>query len=76
MSKQSEALRLAEVFDGFDIPLDRDAAKELRRLHKVNKKLLKALELALKQNEHDMIMTGEECRKAQAAITEAKEDEK
>ena len=43
MSKQPEALRLAGVFDAFDIPLDREAATELRRLHKVNKKLLKAL---------------------------------
>jgi len=32
-TKQPEALRLAEIFDGFDISLDRDAAKELRRLH-------------------------------------------
>lgn len=37
--------------------------------------LLEALKLALRQNEHDMVMTGDECRQCRAAITKA-EDEK
>ena len=36
MSKQPEALRLADIFDFYAIPLDIDAAKELRRLHKIS----------------------------------------
>jgi ABC-type lipopolysaccharide export system ATPase subunit len=37
--------------------------------------LLDALKLALRQNEHDMVMTGDERRQCRAAITKA-EDEK
>jgi len=33
--------------------------------------LLKALKVALRQNEHDMMMTGEECRQCWAAIAKA-----
>lgn len=33
--------------------------------------LLEALRLALHQNEHDMVMTAEECRQCRAAITKA-----
>lgn len=33
--------------------------------------LLKALKVALRQNEHDMLMTGEECRQCWAAIAKA-----
>lgn len=33
--------------------------------------LLEALKLALRQNEHDMVMTGEECRQCFAAIAKA-----
>lgn len=33
--------------------------------------LLEALQIAVKQNEHDMLMTGEELRKALAAIAKA-----
>jgi hypothetical protein len=35
--------------------------------------LLEALKLALRQNEHDMVMTGEECRQCRAAITKAED---
>jgi len=38
MNKQPEALRLADIFDFYAIPLDIDAAKELRRLHEELKK--------------------------------------
>ena len=30
--------------------------------------LLEALKMAVRQNEHDMVMTGEECRQCRAAI--------
>ena len=33
--------------------------------------LLEALKLAVRQNEHDMLMTGEECRQCRAAIAKA-----
>jgi hypothetical protein len=80
MSKQPEALRVADAIDPPQIaclPETRAcAATELRRLHEVNQELVEALKLALKQNECDMVMTGEECRKAQAAIAKAEGDEK
>ena len=34
-------------------------------------KLLKALEMAVRQNDHDMLMTGEELRQCRAAIAKA-----
>ena len=40
-------------------------------LRAVNAELLAALEVALLQNEHDMLMTGEELRKCSAAIARA-----
>jgi hypothetical protein len=48
-----------------------EAAAELRRLHAVNAELLEALKLAVRQNDHDMLMTGEELRVADAAIAKA-----
>jgi hypothetical protein len=48
-----------------------EAAAELRRLHDLNGELLEALKLAVRQNEHDMLMTGEELRNARAAIARA-----
>jgi hypothetical protein len=48
------------------------AAAELRRLEAVNAQLLEALELAVLQSEHDMLMTGEELRICRAAIKAAK----
>ncbi len=61
------------------------AAAELRRLHELNTdktqiiaalcgnitELLEALKLAVLQNEHDMLMTGEELRICRAAIAKA-----
>ena len=37
--------------------------------------LLEALKLAVRQNEHDMVMTGEECRQCRAAIKAVEEGE-
>ena len=42
----------------------------------VNQQLLEALKLAVKQNEHDMLMTGDELRKCSAAIAAAQEVKK
>ena len=39
----------------------------------VNQMLLEALKMALHQNEHDMVMTGAECRKCAAAIAQAEQ---
>lgn len=44
MSKQPEALQLADLFDVSDFALHRAAAAELRRLHEVNQELVKILE--------------------------------
>ena len=43
MSKQPEALRLAELLDGDKSAHHEESATELRRLHDVNIELLKAL---------------------------------
>ena len=48
-----------------------EAAAELRRLHALNAELLEALKLAVRQNDYDMLMTGEELRDAAAAIARA-----
>jgi hypothetical protein len=47
MTKQSEALRLADALEGKEYPPRRAAAAELRRLHAVNAMLLEALEAAV-----------------------------
>ena len=36
--------------------------------------LLKALKLAVKQNQHDMLLTGEELRQCEAAIAKARSE--
>jgi hypothetical protein len=74
---EPEALRLADAIDplirkGLDNLTCAAAAAELRRLHDLNGELLEALKLAVRQNEHDMLMTGEELRNARAAIARAK----
>jgi hypothetical protein len=81
MSTKPEALRLAKelvlVHQGHadEGPSTfTEAAAELRRLHSVNADLLEALKLAVRQNSHDMLMTGEELRKCEAAIAKAKEE--
>ena len=64
------ALGMADLLErqGFTI-----AAAELRRLHVQRDALLEALKLAVRQNEHDMLMTGEELRQCRAAIAKAEE---
>ena len=42
MSKQPEALRLAELLDGDKSAHHEESATELRRLHEVNQELLKS----------------------------------
>lgn len=49
---------LERVLDLFKVETQRDA-------------LLEALKIAVRQNEHDMLMTGEELRQAYAAIAKA-----
>ena len=44
MTRQPEALRLADALEEKDYPPRRAAAAELRRLHAVNAQLLEALE--------------------------------
>jgi regulator of replication initiation timing len=41
---------------------------ELTRLRAENERLREALQMAVRQNEHDMLMTGDECREARAAL--------
>ena len=71
--KQPEAMRLAEEIESLPSLLAGgrrhiDTAAELRRLHEANQVMLDALKLAVRQNSHDMLMTGEELRKCEAAI--------
>ena len=80
MSEQPKALRLADAIwpwhEGTVNNLSL-AAAELRRLHEVNQELLEAVKLAVGQNDHDMLMTGEELRVCRAAIAKAeRKDEK
>ena len=72
---QPEALRLADTLIHLlhDWKVAREAAAELRRLHEVNQELVEALKIALNQNQHDMVMTAEECRKAEDALAKAGE---
>ena len=72
MSEQPEALRLADRLQcNVSRGIHWDAAEELRRLHVLNGELLEALKLAVRQNEHDMLMTGGELRICDAAIARA-----
>lgn len=75
VSDLPEALRLADELGvphqcDFHIVCE-EAAAELRRLHAVNAELLKALKVAVRQNSHDMLMTGDELRQCGAAIAKA-----
>lgn len=84
MSDKSEALKLADVVDEFDVqsehmPLElySDISSELRRLHEVNKELLEALRglLALDEEHHQRGHCDDdvcaEVLKARAAIAKA-----
>lgn len=48
-----------------------EAAAEFQQLRAINAELLAALKLAVRQNEHDMLLTGEELRACCAAIAKA-----
>ena len=79
MSKQPEALRLAEVFPylegGERSQWIMDAAAELRRLHEVNQELLEALKTVMGDVNHGQHMTWEQrCKQARAAINKATGD--
>jgi len=71
--KLPEALRLADsVHLGYRVGWQRECAAELRRQHTEVERLRAALEYAVSQNEHDMLLTGDECRAARAALKETK----
>ena len=81
MTNKDEALRLADMPFALRAGMWHTQADHvLLNLHADNKQLqaqrnelLEALKLALRQNEHDMVMTGEECRQCRAAITKAED---
>jgi hypothetical protein len=67
-------LRRLHAIEGEWAQLSQDdgkAERQIARLHAVNQELLEALKLAVRQNDHDMLMTGEELRVAYAAIVRA-----
>ena len=77
MTKQPEALRLADWLESDDMPTEQascaDAAAELRRLHEVNQELLGALNDVLSMPEYDgttetSVKRREAKHKARAAI--------
>jgi hypothetical protein len=68
----SEALYAAPETGAFPEDIEA-AADELVRLHEANQVMLHALKLAVRQNSHDMIMTGEELRKCEAAIAKGEQ---
>jgi hypothetical protein len=68
--EQPLALRLADELDDDPMGYGQHAA-ELRRLHAENEALRGELKMAVRQNEHDMLMTGEELRACEAAIFKA-----
>jgi hypothetical protein len=70
-ANRPEALRLADWCKTWNTQQHDKAAAELRRLHALNGELLEALKLAVRQNDYDMLMTGEELRDAAAAIKKA-----
>ena len=56
---------------GWHEPLADRLYKEVQALDERNAELLDALRLAVRQNSHDMLMTGEELRQCNAAIANA-----
>lgn len=65
-----ERNRLNEAHD-WQYKMAGDRLRRIEKLEKVNHELSEALKLAVRQNEHDMLMTGEELRVAYAAICKA-----
>jgi len=70
MSKQPEALRLAELLDGDAPAHSEEAAAELRRQHEVNQELLAALKELVEADAPDYIKSSI-WKKALAAINRA-----
>ena len=67
---QSHEMKLS--VRGYETQID-DLRLAHAELHALNGELLEALKLAVRQNEHDMLMTGEELRICDAAIARAEE---
>jgi hypothetical protein len=64
MADQSDAMSLARVIGG-------SIYEEMQRLRDQRDELLAALKLAVRQNDHDMLMTQDELRICRAAIKKA-----
>jgi hypothetical protein len=75
MDKQIEALRMAAVLEAFQAQWDKEHTEELILLRQTNQALVEALELAVRQNSHDMLMTGDELRTCEAALAKARRTE-
>jgi hypothetical protein len=58
-------------FEGMDLECRYDREKANARLIAAAPDLLEALRLAVRQNSHDMLLTGEELRQCEAAIAKA-----
>jgi len=72
MSKQPEALRLAELLDGDKSAHHEESATELRRLHEVNQELLEALKGSLwRMERYDYQAMEGTIARAKAAIAKA-----
>jgi len=67
MNTQSKAKIFADWLEGSKDTINKEAAKELRRLHEVNRELLEALEWIVRVNATDY----EYQQKARAAIAKA-----
>lgn len=64
---------ICKAYGKYHKDADKSEAEANARLIAAAPELLDALKLALKQNECDMVMTGEECRKASKAIAKAEQ---
>lgn len=69
----SKAEELAQHIERQADTLNVQAAAHLRALEANRQMLVEALRVAVRQNSHDMLMTGEELRAAEAALEQAKE---
>ena len=71
VSKQPEALRLAELLDGDKSAHHEESATELRRLHEINQELLEALKRIAAPNALNADHRVEACREALREIARA-----